>query len=174
MYFIYHIKGIKIGVSTNPKKRVENQGYTEYEILEEHTCIDTVSTRELELQKQYGYRVDTTPYKQSYEWCAKGAVNGGKIAGKKNKESGHMSRLGKSNCQAGGIAIGKINTEIRLKKYKEILCLIDKDVFYTMDAKIACKSVGYGKWNRFLNDNPYIKQIHKGTNGYNPSIYQKI
>ena len=86
MYFIYHIKGIKIGVSTNPEQRVKNQGYTEYEILEEHTCIDTVSTRELELQKEYGYRVDQTTYKQSYEWCQSGCSKGGKAMAKKNKE----------------------------------------------------------------------------------------
>ena len=67
MYFIYHIKGIKIGVSTNPKQRVKNQGYTEYEILEEHTCIDTASNRELELQAEYGYRVDRVLYKSSYK-----------------------------------------------------------------------------------------------------------
>ena len=51
MYYIYHIEGEKIGVSTNPKKRVRAQGYTDYEILEEHTDVYEVSDREIELQK---------------------------------------------------------------------------------------------------------------------------
>lgn len=62
MYYIYHIPNVKIGCSTEPKKRVKSQGYTEYEILEKHECIYKVSDREKELQKEYGYKVDNTPY----------------------------------------------------------------------------------------------------------------
>ena len=65
MYYIYHIKGVKIGVSTEPQIRVKNQGYIDFEILEEHTDINLVSNRETELQKEYGYRVDRVPYKIS-------------------------------------------------------------------------------------------------------------
>jgi NTP pyrophosphatase (non-canonical NTP hydrolase) len=66
-YCIYHIPGIKIGVTNNIKHRVEEQqGYTpdEYEILEMADDINYVSHREIELQKQYGYRVDEKLYKQ--------------------------------------------------------------------------------------------------------------
>jgi hypothetical protein len=62
MYYIYHIKGKKIGVSEKPKERTREQGYTEYEILEEFTCIYLVSYREIALQKEYGYPVDTILY----------------------------------------------------------------------------------------------------------------
>lgn len=62
MYYIYHIEGIKIGCSTNPKKRVKKQGYTEYTILEEYDNIITASIREKELQKEYGYKVDSSDY----------------------------------------------------------------------------------------------------------------
>lgn len=65
MYYLYHIKGVKIGCSTEPAKRVKRQGYTEYDILETHTDIDVASVREKELQKEYGYKVDNTDYKQS-------------------------------------------------------------------------------------------------------------
>ena len=65
MYYIYHIKGVKIGVSTEPEIRVKNQGYTDFEILEEHTDINLVSNREMELQKEYGYRIDRVSYKIS-------------------------------------------------------------------------------------------------------------
>jgi hypothetical protein len=38
------------------------QGFTEWEILEEHTDIYIASEREIELQKEYGLPVDTVPY----------------------------------------------------------------------------------------------------------------
>lgn len=63
MYFIYHIPGVKIGCTTNPRKRILlQQKYSEWEILEEHLDIDTASIRELELQKKYGYATDSRSY----------------------------------------------------------------------------------------------------------------
>ncbi|MCP3852670.1 MAG: hypothetical protein GY694_20945 [Gammaproteobacteria bacterium] len=44
------------------KERMRAQGFTNWEILEEHTCIYTVSDREIELQRQYDLPVDTIPY----------------------------------------------------------------------------------------------------------------
>jgi hypothetical protein len=61
-YYIYHIPGIKIGCTTNPKKRISHQKYTEWEILETHTNIHTAADREIELQKEYGYKVDLVRY----------------------------------------------------------------------------------------------------------------
>ena len=66
-YVIYHIPGKKIGVTNNIKYRVEEQqGYIEgeYEILEMSDDIDYVSYKELELQKEYGYKIDEKLYKQ--------------------------------------------------------------------------------------------------------------
>ena len=68
-YCIYHIPGVKIGVTNNVKNRVEEQqGYNEgeYEILEMSDDIDYVSKRELELQSKYGYKVDRKPYKKLF------------------------------------------------------------------------------------------------------------
>ena len=65
-YCLYHIPGKKIGVSKDPKYRVETQqGYEpdEYEIIEMSDDIDYISEREIFLQKQFGYRVDKTLYK---------------------------------------------------------------------------------------------------------------
>jgi hypothetical protein len=70
MYYIYHIPNFKwkngrigkIGCTENIKQRIREQKYSEYEILETHTDIQIVSDREIELQKQYGYPVDTIPY----------------------------------------------------------------------------------------------------------------
>ena len=68
-YAIYHIPGVKIGVTNNIKYRVEEQqGYepSEYEILEMSDDIDYISKRELYLQERYGYRVDRQLYKELF------------------------------------------------------------------------------------------------------------
>ena len=65
-YFIYHIPGKKIGVTCDLNNRVTvQQGYApgEYEILESSDDIDYISSKEFELQREYGYRVDMVPYK---------------------------------------------------------------------------------------------------------------
>ena len=61
-YYLYHIPGKKIGVTCDLNNRVTmQQGYTpeEYEVLDESTDIDYISSKEIELQKQYGYKVDS-------------------------------------------------------------------------------------------------------------------
>jgi len=69
-YYLYHIPGKKIGVTRNLNKRVtEQQGYNpdEYEVLEQSTDIDYISSRELELQKSYGYKIDLKPYNKLFK-----------------------------------------------------------------------------------------------------------
>ncbi len=66
MYYIYHIPGVKIGVTTNLKDRVERQqGYEpgEYQLLMSTEDIDFISEQEIKLQKLHGYRVDRQLYK---------------------------------------------------------------------------------------------------------------
>jgi hypothetical protein len=83
MYYIYHIPGVKIGCTDNVERRIEQQSFTNYEILEEHIDIYKASNRELYLQKQYGYKVDAIPYFKSVEqWGAKAGKIGGKNAQK--------------------------------------------------------------------------------------------
>ena len=68
-YAIYHIPGVKIGVTNNIKYRVEEQqGYKEgeYEIVEMSDDIDYISAKELVLQRNYGYRVDQKPYSELF------------------------------------------------------------------------------------------------------------
>ena len=64
-YCIYHIPGVKIGVTNNVYNRVEKQqGYrdNEYEIIEMSDDINYISQRERELQIKYGYPVDEKLY----------------------------------------------------------------------------------------------------------------
>jgi len=65
MYIIYEIKGKKIGCTHEDKfdmRQYMQKDIGEMIVLEEHLCIYKASDRERELQKQYGYKVDTNPY----------------------------------------------------------------------------------------------------------------
>ena len=64
-YYLYHIPGKKVGVTTNLEERVhKQQGYYpgEYEIIETSEDIDFISAGEQIMQKCYGYKVDEVPY----------------------------------------------------------------------------------------------------------------
>ena len=66
-YYIYHIPGKKIGVTRDLKKRVEEQqgyGPDEYSILMKSDNISYISEQEIYLQKQFGYKIDETPYNE--------------------------------------------------------------------------------------------------------------
>jgi len=65
IYYIYHIPGKKIGMTCDLQNRVtEQQGYEphEYEVLAESKDVDFASWMEIQLQKQFGYKVDRKPY----------------------------------------------------------------------------------------------------------------
>jgi hypothetical protein len=102
MYQIYHIKGVKIGCTTNPNYRVKSQGFLQYEIIEVHEDVYKASDREIELQKEYGYPVDTIPYWKSREMRIKNTnhkarVKGGEVVGKMNVESGKLDEARKKS-----------------------------------------------------------------------------
>ena len=61
-YFLYHIEGVKIGVTDNPKRRAKQYGLEELIIIETETSAKRAGEREIELQKQYGYPVDKKAY----------------------------------------------------------------------------------------------------------------
>ena len=66
-YYLYHIPGKKVGVTTNLEKRVhKQQGYYpgEYEIIETSDDIDFISAGEIIMQKCYGYKVDEVLYSE--------------------------------------------------------------------------------------------------------------
>jgi len=65
IYYIYHIPGKKIGVTTNLKNRVEDQqgyGPGEYEVLARREDIVEAAKYEAMFQRMYGYPVDIVPY----------------------------------------------------------------------------------------------------------------
>ena len=65
MYYLYHIPGEKIGVTTNLEERVERQQGCyphEYEVIMSTNNIELISKKERQLQKAFGYRVDEKLY----------------------------------------------------------------------------------------------------------------
>ena len=81
MFYIYHIPNIKIGCTSDLEKRMADQGFTEYEILEVHSDGWEAGDREIELQKQYGYRVDRNHYMISVQNRVKAGKSGGRTRG---------------------------------------------------------------------------------------------
>lgn len=67
-FIIYHVPGVKIGCTEKGALRVKQQGYDYFEVLETHNNVYEASTREQELQRQYGYPVDACPYHKTYEF----------------------------------------------------------------------------------------------------------
>ena len=66
-YYLYHIPGKKIGVTTNLEERVhKQQGYYpgEYEIIETSDDIDFISEGERIMQRFYKYKVDDVLYSE--------------------------------------------------------------------------------------------------------------
>jgi len=119
MYYIYHIEGVKIGCSTNPKERVRRQGYLNYSILESYNDINIAAKREIELQKIYGYIEKNigTDYVQQYQYGVKGreAAKGlGAKAQIENKigiwalNKNQRSKIQKNASKFGGVAQSQI------------------------------------------------------------------
>ena len=80
IYYIYHIPGKKIGVTTNLKSRVEDQqgyGPGEYEVLARRHDITEAAKYEALYQRQYGYPVDIVPYDKLN--CNKNKLNKMKV-----------------------------------------------------------------------------------------------
>jgi len=77
-YYLYHIPGKKIGVTSNLNARVTlTQGYDpdEYEVLDQSDDIDYISEKEIELQKSYGYKVDRKKYNELFKFNKKMNIN---------------------------------------------------------------------------------------------------
>ena len=66
-YYLYHVKGLKIGVTSNVKRRVEEeQGFApgEYEILASSADKEIISNMEFDQQRKFGYSTDRESYAQ--------------------------------------------------------------------------------------------------------------
>ena len=143
MYYIYHIPGVKIGCTNNIHRRLKTeQRVTDFQIIEEHNDIYTASDREIELQKQYGYKVDTVPYHCSIKSLLKG------------KDKGNSK-------EARAKAVANTNYVERVKNtdYNLIASKID----YKVTAeKISKANEGKTAWNKGLSGVQKVKRNKLG------------
>jgi hypothetical protein len=136
--------------------------------------------------------------KQLLDWQKDNNHNIGEIA--KVKDNNWKTKIGKSN--KGKVRTEEVKEQIsqsvkeynnnltedeKIKLYSndsssrkslkvrlEILNSIESKTFTTSEARKACEKYGIGNWKGFLKDERIIKQIYKGTNQNNPSIYEKV
>lgn len=65
MYYVYYVKGKKIGCTNNLKRRVEEeQGYKDYQVLFSSEHIKKASNAERHFQELLGYKVDRNTYEE--------------------------------------------------------------------------------------------------------------
>jgi len=118
MYYIYHIPNVKIGCTNNPQNRLRQQTKKDCEILETHTNIDIASQREIELQKQYGYEVDKSTYKESVQnFKLESVVKAGRASATKSWQN-HRERELEKCKKAGAVTREKYSK-------KTIMCDMD-------------------------------------------------
>ena len=110
MYYIYHIDGVKIGCTKDLTKRMRDQGFTDWEILEEHTDINLASTREIELQTEFGLPIDKIPYWKTIEHAQSGSVLGGRTG--KGGGNPNMSTTGEVWGKINGKLYGSTNGKL--------------------------------------------------------------
>ena len=147
-YYLYHIPGVKIGVTTDLKERVERQqGYypDEYEIIMSTKDIDLISKWEIKFQKHLGYRVDRKPYKDLYKPVNQIRINNMRINVTEmtttfpcpvNKLKGHlMDNIGMSwetdfgNCVITKKSIEWIMDNVKSSQYTNERCYVYNRAF---------------------------------------------
>ena len=129
LYYIYHIPGVKIGCTSNLLRRMREQGFTHWEVLETHTDSQLASKREKELQIQYGYKIDTISY--NIDHYAEMGKKGGKIGCKIKKSIG-----GKIGASKGGKTTGMKRRKLTQSDAEKI-----RRVYIPRDKQFGCKAL---------------------------------
>lgn len=133
----------------------------------------------LQWQKDNNHNIGEIAKVKSKEWIEKisQSLTGRKLSKEHIKKIKQFRKKHLENMSADERKEKYSNDSASRKSLKirtEILNLIESDTFTTNDARKACEEYGLGNWKGFLKDKRIIKQIHKGTNQNNPSIYIKI
>ena len=161
MYYLYHIPGKKIGVTTNLEERVEHQqGYNsgEYEVIMSTEDIDLISKKEISLQKALGYRVDRQLYKDlhnnNYKQLNEMKINitemtttfpcpVNKLKGRLMDEIGMSWETDHGKCVITTKTIGWIMDNVKASQYTQDRCYIYNKAFGRwFDNNDAFKSKG--------------------------------
>ena len=97
---------------------------------------------------------------------SEGGKIGGSIRAKQPEFKKHLKNITQKSVQS------RINKKIEL--YKCILKFIRKKEFTAKDMQKACDKMQYKNGQKILKEKSLVKQIHKGCNQFNPSIYIKV
>lgn len=149
-YTIYHIPGVKVGCTKRSvTKRVNEQGYTEYEVLGVYTDINEAAEREREFQLQLGYGLDCNElYNERY------IANGIKTASI-NKKSGHLDKIqieggrvqGNINKQTGHIQKIQLENAKNPKKSWKTLYELNQQYKTCPHCNMVTRAAGYNRWH---------------------------
>jgi NTP pyrophosphatase (non-canonical NTP hydrolase) len=160
-YYLYHIPGKKIGVTTNLEERVhKQQGYYpgEYEIIETSEDIDFISAGERVMQKCYGYKVDEVLYSELKFNNKKMNINiteatttfpcpTNKLKGQLMDNKGMQWETEHGNCMITDKSIKWIIENVQTSKYNTERCYIYNKAF--------------ARW--FDNNDPYNGKTRTGA-----------
>jgi len=117
-YFIYHIPGVKIGCTTDLEKRMNDQGFTEWDILWQqrgnYEFGWVAGDKEKELQELYGLPIDKNHYMIARNARLKGTLK----AVETNRERGHMQIIStfESRSRGGKKSIANLSEEEKLRR----------------------------------------------------------
>ena len=160
-YHLYHIPGVKVGVTTNLTERVENQqGYHrwEYEVIMSTDDIDLISEKEITYQKFLGYRVDEVPYNELKfnnnnmninitEMTTTFPCPVNKLKGQLMDNKGMSWETEHGNCMITDKSIGWIMDNVKTSQYTNDRCYIYNKAF--------------ARW--FDNNDPYpVADLYNG------------
>lgn len=151
MFYIYHIPNVKIGCTTDIKKRVvKQQGYNNYEILYKTKDINKASKKELELQTKYEYKKDNKTYKEVI-----------------------MNIKNKFYVTNQSITFNNTNEDLKDFEFPEYIILDDNKIFFTTELKKWCKN---NNTKSMHNDKRYVyrKGFEKQYNLKEKTIFDKI
>jgi hypothetical protein len=101
---------------------------------------------------------------------------GGKTSGRNRVLDGTLLRASKIGARVSS----ENRIALKIEKYKAIIKFIRKKEFTYSDMRNACLKFGidedkvYGLSKKILREVSLVKQIHKGYNQFNPSLYIKI
>lgn len=112
MYTIYHIPEVKVGcTSRDPQVRVEEQGYTQFEVVEVVSSKEEASIRERYWQERLGYQVDDSTYLRTLK------------AVKKNNTSEAKAKRIKTRTASVKYQTGR---EVAYKKMRKLILQYDR------------------------------------------------
>tara|TARA_R110000782_G_scaffold264052_1_gene357080 strand:+ start:26 stop:541 length:516 start_codon:yes stop_codon:yes gene_type:complete len=153
----------KIGVDEHYPNRAKVQKLTNYYAMEEHTCIDTVDQREIELQIQhFGKRDNSNLYSESVALLEKHRVTW-------NSETARAAALLVDNAKRGRFT-AKINKELGSRPKIKARALTPEQVKEIRDVYVPYKYPS--KADLALQYGVSHSSINKVNNHYPPYDYK--